>query len=200
MTSAQATVLNSVFSFLMLGFLGMFGVGMNVGASTCISREGQNFIFCKMLPVSPAVQMKAKSYLYLLISAVSVTAGLIATACMYPDVTFILPAVGFLALYDYGYVHFAMYFDLCKPKLNWSTHTEAVKNNRSATIPMLIGMGVAALLFMGLPILLILTIRTMWVALLITWLALYGAAIASAVVFHNLLYVNAERLYARISV
>ena len=199
-TPEQTALLNAMFSFMMLGFIAIFGVGMNIGASTCISREGQNFIFCKMLPVAPAVQLKAKSYVYLMISAVSIIAGLIATAFMYPDVTFLLPAVGFLALYDYGYVHFTMFFDLCKPKLNWSTHTEAVKNNRSATIPMLIGMGVAALLLIGLPILLLVTIGTMWVALLITWLALYGAAIASAVVFRNLLYTNAERLYARITV
>lgn len=198
-TEVQAQAAGSLIHFMLLGFICMMGVGMNVGASTCISREGDKFVFCKMIPVSPAQQLRAKTYVYLIVSGLTVVLGLIVICILQFNFLNLLLSLGFLVLYDYGYVHFAVFFDLYRPKLNWATPNEAVKNNRSATIPLFINMGIS-FAFIALPGLLSVMITPSWVGQTISWLLLYGVAIAAAVVFHYLLYKNADRLYNQIKV
>ena len=177
----------------------MMGIGMNIGAATCISREGEAFLYSKMIPVAPRDQLRAKSYLYLIISAVSIVAGLIVMLIMGGQWLHVLLSMGFLALYDYGYVHFVMYFDLCRPKLHWATPNEAVKNNRSAILPMFINIGVTFVI-MIVSIMLTAIIPMQWLGSLISWIILYGIGMAGSMIFPSLLYNNAERLYAQLTV
>ena len=198
MTPSAVYVMNNMQYFIYLGMICIMGVGMNLGASTCISREGQNFYFCKMIPVPPETQVRAKTYLYLLISAVPVCIGLVISAVLQFDILMLLLSLGFLALYDYGYVHFTILFDLYRPKLVWATPNEAVKNNRSAVVPMFINIGVSFVIILG-PILLMALLPEPWVGMLVGWLLLYAIAVTAAIVFRRALYRNAARLYAQIS-
>ena len=110
-----------------------------------------------------------------------------------------LLSAGFLALYDYGYVHFTVWFDLIKPKLEWVTPNEVVKNNRSAIVPVLINICVSFVIML-LPVLLMAFMPVAWVGMAVGWVIIYAIAIASLIVFPRLLYKNASRLYAEITV
>lgn len=185
--------------FLMIGFLTMMGVGMNVGAATCISREGLNFSSCKMIPVPPKEQLRAKSYLYMIVSAASIVTGLIPIPFMGIPWWTVFPALGFLVLYAYGYVHFVIYFDLKRPKLHWATPNEAVKQNRSAVIPMFVNMGCSAVL-MIVPTMFTLLIPIPWLGQLLAWILLYAVGLLVAFLFPSLLYNNADQLFEQITV
>lgn len=197
--AAAAQLLSVISGFMCTSFIAMMGIGMNIGAATCISREGEAFLYSKMIPVAPRDQLRAKSYLYLIISAVSIVAGLIVMLIMGGQWLHVLLSMGFLALYDYGYVHFVMYFDLCRPKLHWATPNEAVKNNRSAILPMFINIGVTFVI-MIVSIMLTAIIPIQWLGSLISWIILYGIGMAGSMIFPSLLYNNAERLYAQLTV
>ena len=185
--------------FIFLGMLCMISIGMNIGASTCISREGQNFCYCKIIPVSPETQLKAKVYLYLLVSAVGTAVAFAISSALKFNLWMFLLSAGFLALYDYGYVHFTVWFDLIKPKLEWVTPNEVVKNNRSAIVPVLINICVSFVIML-LPVLLMAFMPVAWVGMAVGWVIIYAIAIASLIVFPRLLYKNASRLYAEITV
>lgn len=89
--------------------------------------------------------------------------------------------------------------DLYRPKLNWSTPNEAVKNNRNAVVPMLINMAFSILL-LAVPILCLVFLSSVTVALIISWVLLIVVGATVAIVFHNLLFANADALFDKLSV
>ncbi len=124
-----------------LWFILAMGAGMNVGASTAFTREGEKFCYCKLLPVSAVTLVKAKSFLYMLVGAISSLLGFTVLCILAFDVSFLLLGIPFLVLYLISFVHFGMFFDLSKPKLDWKTPNEAVKHSANAMVPMFANMG-----------------------------------------------------------
>ena len=184
-------------SFVLIGFIAMFCVSMNVGAPTAITREGKNFYLLKVVPMTYRVQIRAKLLLYVIVSSLSIVTSLVVTAVLAFDLTNLIFGTIFLLLYNYGYNCVCIYIDLRRPKLNWSTPNEAVKNNRNAVVPMLINMAVGILLI-AIPVTFVLIIPSEIVAKLVSWTILCGMGVASALVFHNLLFANVDKLFEKI--
>ena len=133
------------------------------------------------------------------ISTVTVAVSLAVSALLAFDAVNLICGIIFLLTYNYGYNCFCIFMDLQRPKLNWTTPNEAVKNNRNAVVPTFINMGVSIILI-AIPILCLIFISSVTVAVAVSWAALIAAGIAVAVVFHNLLFANADRMFDRLSV
>ena len=131
----------------------LLGAAINVGASTCFSRDGQTYYYVKMMPVSIFRQLKAKRILYTSISIVSTTLGVIVAtigiamhgtarfAWWMPILIWILGITTSFAI-----VNFAIFMDFSRPNLYWKTYREIAKNSRNAMVPTLIGMVIAFVL------------------------------------------------------
>lgn len=185
----------------------MIGVGINSGACTAITREGETFYYNKVLPVDYSDQIKAKKLLYLAISYAAITLSIVLAMVFSKSIWLPLIGFGFFIPYNYAFVNFALYFDLNSPRLKWTTPNEAVKNNKSAMVPMFINMGISmVLMFVSIGISTAnidvegqLT-QSGQLGLVILFAALYVVGIALAVICHKLLHKNVTRLYERIEI
>ena len=199
MPAETMALVKNIVNFIMICFIGMFGVSMNTGAATTITREGANFWMLKTMPVPYKVQIRAKLTLYLIVSSLTVLLSLIVVSISSFNLTNLICGLVFLMLYNYGFNCFCVYMDLYRPKLNWTTPNEAVKNNRNAVIPMFINMAVSILL-VAVPVLCLIFIPSILVAMIVSWAVLIIFGVAVAIVFHNLLYANAEYMFEKLSV
>lgn len=138
-----------------IGFamLTLLGSSINICAFTAVSREGKTFVYSKTIPVPYYTQMLAKILLSniiggitILLSVISFTITTIAYGIARPFLM-ILTFV-FSLLLEMTLINIGVRRDLKKPKLNWVTPREAVKNNFSSLIPMLVGM-LASVLVLG---------------------------------------------------
>ena len=179
---------------LSLVFIAVFFCsGMNIAACSAISREGKNFYVTKIMPVPYALQVKAKLYISLFISlAGSVITALLGTIILRLPAEQFFAILAFLCLYSYTFACFALKFDMNKPRLNWSSPTEAVKNSRSSTIPVLLNIATGVLL-MG-----IMSIFVIFNLIWPMWVALLAAAAGLAWLFHTRLFKNIETSYESI--
>ena len=130
-------------------------------------------------------------------SSLSIFTSIVVTAVLAFDLANIIFGTIFLLLYNYGYNCVCVYIDLRRPKLNWSTPNEAVKNNRNAVVPMLISMAIGILLI-GIPIMFVMIIPSEIIAKIVAWVILCGIGVTAAVVGHNLLYANVDKLFDKI--
>ncbi|MDR1092889.1 MAG: hypothetical protein LBL66_01930 [Clostridiales bacterium] len=187
----------AVFSVIMSGVIVaviiMIVSGMNITAATAVSREGKNFYQMKTMPVPYKTQIKAKLYLSLLISM----PGSLISFCIgaflipIPIVEALLDAL-FLCVYAYLFACFALRMDLMKPKLNWTTPTQAVKNNRSSTMPIMLNL-LAGLVVGG-----IFVAVGLFADALLAIGVLLVLAVALAPVLHKYLFGSVDRLFEEI--
>ena len=134
----------------------------------------------------------------MLISSLSIVTSLIVSSIMAFDLANVIFGTIFLLLYNYGYNCVCVYIDLRRPKLNWSTPNEAVKNNRNSVVPMLINMA-ASIVIIALPVVFLILIPSTLIAKIVAWTLLCGVGVTAAIVFHNLLFANADRLFDKIA-
>jgi ABC-2 type transport system permease protein len=139
----------------------LFTAGMNLVASTALSREGQTIWIAKMLPVSAKQQVAGKLVVSYIISAIGVlTTSLIMLIFIKIP---ILWTVGATIVGLVGSVPMAslnLLLDVFHPKLVWNSEQEAMKQNMNGGIGMLLSllvlfiMGAAAvpMTIMGIPI------------------------------------------------
>lgn len=198
-TAQVLSQIEKVTTFTLIGFTGMLGISINVGAATCITREGKCFYFMKSIPVPYRTQIRAKLVLYLLISSITLALGVGVSFTASSDVLDLMLGLGFLLVYNYGYNCICTFIDLSRPKLNWVTHNEAVKNNKNAAVPMIINM-LLFVFMVAVPIVALLLVQRTWLVLLVSWLDLYAVAAIVAVVGHVLLFKNIDKLVERINV
>ena len=119
--------------------------GMNPALSTAVTREGKGHDFIKALPVSAKTMIYAKLLVGFGLVAIGVTGAIIAAAVFIPG--FIPEAVLALVLcllFCFGSACLALSRDVKKPKLDWVTEQEAVKQNFGVLISMLISWAVLA--------------------------------------------------------
>ena len=180
------------------GLIILVGIGTNIGASTAITREGKKFYYMKTIPVPYETQIKAKLYLFLIVSSLTVVLSQIVMAFLSFDIIFLTVGTAFLLVFNYGFNCYSIYIDLNRPKLNWVTENEAVKQNKTAVLPMLTNLVVYILVTL-IGTMCVLMIKSIVVAQIVLWSVLMLIAIAISVVFHNLLFANAKRLIERIN-
>lgn len=184
-------------SFILIAMIGMVGMSMNIGAATTITREGKNFYLMKTIPVDYKTQIRAKCMLYLIVSSITILVSQAVASLLCFNLVNLICGTVFLLVYNYGYNCFAIYLDLSRPKLNWATHNEAVKNNRNAVLPTFINMGVFILLLVA-PVVAVVIVPSLTIMLIVTWSLLMVVAVAVALLFHFLLYSHVQRFIERI--
>ena len=187
-------------------FIQFMGVGVNVFSMTAMTREGKSYEVSKMIPVDYKTQMKAKMILGMILSYIPAGLSLVVVEIVqiimgnYNPIFFILIA-GMLLIYNYGYNCYLINRDLKNPKLDWVTPSEAVKNNKSMLIPMLLDIGISVVfaLVVGLTFTLMqMNTVAMIVGIVANVLVLIGGSLAFALPAHFAINRNVEKYYGRI--
>ena len=117
--------------------------GMNPALSTAVTREGKGHDFLTALPVPGMTFICAKFIVGFGLSVLGLAAATVALIVMFPG--FVLPAVLALVLcllFSYSNSALALSRDIKKPRLDWVTEQEAVKQNFGVLISMLISWAV----------------------------------------------------------
>lgn len=113
----------------------------STGSSSAISREGKSATFMKTIPVSVKTQIDSKIYLS---SALNFLVAIIAEVCLMflfkmPWIYLVLVNVPLIFLIlSSNYVNVLL--DLKRPKVTWSDESEAVKQNITVLIAMMLSM------------------------------------------------------------
>jgi len=116
----------------------MMTIGLN-GAGSCISREGPQFYYMKMLPVSYKDQIKAKQNFYNIISIVAIILSLLSlviftlirgTFIWWVPILIMIGAI----VWSIAVTNLSIYFDLRNPKLDWRNIKEVVKRLKNQVV------------------------------------------------------------------
>lgn len=135
-----------IFIVCATGVMGLVGA-MCEAASTAVSREGTRHEMRKTYPISGGQHLRAKVYMGLFFHMIGVAVICIMLMIVLPafwmqtllaGVCAVAPAL-LLSL-------FSVIMDAYRPRLNWKTETEAVKQNTNALICMLLSLVAVALL------------------------------------------------------
>lgn len=129
--------------YILLVGLGLmlFTAGMNLVASTSLSREGKTFWITKLIPVSAQQQVTAKLILSFLISALGVV---VTGSVMYlflgqsPAAILGISLVGLLGAVPMTALNLLL--DIFHPKLVWNSEQEAMKQNMNGVLGMLLSL------------------------------------------------------------
>lgn len=141
LTQLASTAGNTVTAvLLLLSFvLPIFIGGSCMVTSTCISREGQGYIFMKYIPMSIRDQLRAKilnGFLICLAATLPYTIICTVLGMVLLNANFLViilcPVITVLTLLMINYA--ALWADLTNPKLIWESEQAAVKQNFTATI------------------------------------------------------------------
>ena len=113
--------------------------GMNPALSTAVTREGKGHDFLKALPVSPHTFIRAKFIVGFGMGMLGVIAAAVALIFFFPgfELPIILACVLCL-LFSFVNAAMALSRDIKKPRLDWVTEQEAVKQNFGVLISMLV--------------------------------------------------------------
>ena len=121
--------------------------GINPALSTAVSREGKAHDFLTALPVSAQTLVLAKLIVGFGLSVLGVIAAAAALLFFFPDFRLcIFLATVLCLLFSYATAALALSRDVRKPRLDWVTEQEAVKQNFGVMISLLISWGILALL------------------------------------------------------
>ena len=113
--------------------------GMNPALSTAVTREGKGHDFLKALPVSGHTYIRAKFIIGFGLSTLGLIAAGIALICFFPEqVLPVILAMVLCLLFSFVNDELALSRDIKKPRLDWVTEQEAVKQNFGVLISMLI--------------------------------------------------------------
>ena len=117
--------------------------GMNPALSTAVTREGKGHDFLKALPVPSMTFIRAKFIVGYGLGMAGLVAAAIAVMIILPGQT--LPTILALILcllFCYCNSAMALCRDIRKPRLDWVTEQEAVKQNFGVLISMLVSWGI----------------------------------------------------------
>ncbi|MDR3022207.1 MAG: hypothetical protein LBU60_06020 [Clostridiales bacterium] len=198
------TDLGGLMILIPLSVVTMLGAGFNVGACTAISREGDKFYHMKIIPVDYRLQVKAKLYVYKIISLISIVLSLTVYAAFSNAVTFALLAFIFMCMYSFAFTNFVALFDLSKPKLKWTTPNEVIKRNLNVQLPSFINILVTVVIF---------GLASSWVLLgalglklhntvieVVMWAILYLISATLWIIFSYILKIKTDKFINRIEV
>ena len=121
--------------------------GMNPALSTAVTREGKGHDFLKALPVPPMTHIRAKMLVGFGLSMGGLIAASIALIIIFPTFALqVILALVLCLLFSHANDALALSHDIKKPRLDWVTEQEAVKQNFGVLISMLVSWGILALL------------------------------------------------------
>lgn len=129
--------------YIVLAGLGLmlFTAGMNLVASTTLSREGKTFWITKLVPVSAKQQVTAKFLMSYIVSAFGViVTGVIMLAFLKVSPVWVLGSILVGLLASVSMVALNMLLDIFHPKLIWNSEQEAMKQNMNGGIGMLLSL------------------------------------------------------------
>ena len=129
--------------YVLLGGLGLmlFTSGMNLVASTALSREGQTLWITKMIPVTSRQQVNAKLLLSLIVSIIGVlVTALLMFIFLKLPVIWVLGATVVGIIGSVPMVALSLLLDVFHPKLIWNSEQEAMKQNMNGGLGMLLSM------------------------------------------------------------
>jgi len=178
-----------------LGFI-LFTGGMNIVASTAVSREGRTFWIAKMIPVSPKQQITAKFLQSFSISALGVLVTSIVLAVFLKFFiirVFVIAILGLIGAT--AQVALNLIIDVLHPKLEWNSPQEAMKQNMNGILGMLISLLVIAVPA-GISVAMVLLGTFEWLVYVILAVLLSAIAIPSLIA----LFALAERRYKKLEV
>ena len=119
----------------------------STGSSSAISREGKNATFMKTIPVSLKKQIDAKVYfsfaLDLIVVAITEVCAIFMFKIPYIYLLLVNLPLVFIVLVS-NYINVLL--DLKRPKISWNDESEAVKQNMTVLIAMMMSMLLAAIL------------------------------------------------------
>lgn len=179
--------------YFLLGGLGLmlFTAGMNIVASTSLSREGRTIWITKMIPVSAKQQVNAKLLISFLVSAIGVVVtGIIMCLLFNLPVLWVIGAVitGFVG--SVSMIALNLLIDVFHPKLVWNSEQEAMKQNMNGALGMLVSILVLAILGAVAALLLVLRIK-----MLVVFIAINMVSIVLGILSVLALYAVAGRKY-----
>ncbi|HHV99555.1 MAG TPA: hypothetical protein GXX36_08260 [Clostridiaceae bacterium] len=125
----------------------LFTAGMNLVASTAVSREGRTFWISKIIPVSPKQQVMGK---FLNSFSVALLGVIIMSVVM--AILLELPVIRFIVIVVIGAAcsvattALNLLIDVLRPKLVWNNPQEAMKQNMNGLLGMLISFAIMAIL------------------------------------------------------
>jgi ABC-2 type transport system permease protein len=121
--------------------------GMNPALSTAVTREGKGHGFLTALPIPAKTIIGAKFAVGFSLALIGVLAASVAVIIIFPK--FAVQAIlAFILCVLFSYVNsvLALNRDIRKPRLDWVTEQEAVKQNFGVLISMLISWGILSAL------------------------------------------------------
>ncbi len=139
----------SITPYILLGGLGLmlFTSGMNLVASTSLSREGQTIWITKMIPVSARQQVNSKLIVSMLASALGVvTTAVIMVAFFKLPMLWVIGAAVTGLIASVPMVALSLLLDVFHPKLIWNSEQEAIKQNMNGVLGMLLSIVILLLL------------------------------------------------------
>ena len=120
----------------------MFACGTNYVSSTSITRENNHWYLMKLFPIPLSLQVRAKFVLGYAFSVVSAVLGCIVLALFdFGILDSVLLAIT-LIVFSYGFVSRAIKIDIDRPRLNWTSVAEGMKNSPAMTTTMFLAMGI----------------------------------------------------------
>ena len=121
--------------------------GMNPALSTAVTREGKGHDFLTALPVSSHTLIRSKFIVGFALSMLGIVAAGIALIVFFPErIAEVILALILCLLFSFVNDAFALSRDIKKPRLDWVTEQEAVKQNFGVLISMLVSWGILAAL------------------------------------------------------
>lgn len=191
-----------------LAMIFVAGIGTNQAATTAVTREGKSFAYSKTIPIPFTTQLFAKILLCNAIGGATILFGftgmtVVAIIREIADPLAIILSVVLAALMSASFVNYSIAFDLRRPRLDWSTPREAIKNNYSTLLPMLVNM-VATIVCIALIVVLTIVFDANFalpvVGMGIAFTALIVLAAVAFFLSAHFLRINADKYYDRLSV
>lgn len=179
--------------YVLLGGLGLmlFTGGMNLVASTALSREGQTFWITKLIPVSARQQVTAKLILSCLVSTLGIAVtGIIMLLFFKLSPLMVLAAIFIGLLGAVPMAALNLMLDIFHPKLVWNSEQEAMKQNMNASLGILLSLGVMLILGAVTFVMLILKM-----SMVLTLAAIGVVSVILGILSIIALYAVAERKY-----
>ena len=117
--------------------------GMNPALTTAVTREGKGHAFLTALPVSSHTFIRAKFIVGYGLSMMGIIAAGIALVVFFPN-RILETVLALILTFLFSFVNdaIALSRDIKKPKLDWVTEQEAVKQNFGVLIAMLVSWGI----------------------------------------------------------
>ena len=130
--------------FMMVAVL--FLVSMSVFTSASISIEGKNFWILRSIPVSTNDILFAKLRMHLTLTLpIAVAMWLAVNVFFYAGISFLISSLISIVCYTFFTANFGLVENLKHPVLDWTDESVIVKRGASATVTVLVNMGLSIL-------------------------------------------------------